>query len=81
MWWSPDQNERRVGRVVVGSVLIVLTVWPSTASAQSAPAFEEVGRFYAQEFTPEAMAAHAQNWYVVQDERGLVYLNGRDYRL
>lgn len=45
-----------------------------SASAQTSPTFDEVGRFYQQGFAPENYGGHAQNWDFVQDDRGFLYV-------
>jgi signal transduction histidine kinase len=47
---------------------------PLAAAAQQALPLEEGSPFYLQAFAPEAYGAHGQNWEVVQDRRGLVYV-------
>ena len=50
---------------------------PLGVRAQSSP-FDEAGRFYTQNFAPEDYGAHVQNWAIVQDKRGLLYVANGD---
>ena len=60
----------RHGLLLLLTLLPVVGVW-----AQALPNdFDAVGRFYVQNYAPEDYGAHAQNWSMVQDERGLLYI-------
>ncbi|MCP3959052.1 MAG: hypothetical protein GY719_14470, partial [bacterium] len=50
-------------------------LWACGVQAQpvSEP-WSETGRFFVQDFAPEDYGAAAQNWNIVQDERGLIYI-------
>ncbi|MCP4377419.1 MAG: histidine kinase, partial [bacterium] len=60
------------------ALLAVLALLPCNLQAQSSSAFEEVGRFYVQNFAPEDYDGHSQNWDIVESPEGLLYVaNGR----
>ncbi|MCP3985758.1 MAG: response regulator, partial [bacterium] len=56
------------------SLLVMIALLPRGLEAQSATLFDEVGRFYVQNFGPETYGAGVQNWAVIQDERGIIYV-------
>ena len=60
-------------RLTAGLLLSLLLALPALAQSHPA-AYAEKGRFYAQHFSPEAYGGHAQNWAVVQDRRGVIYV-------
>ena len=55
-----------------------LALMPGVTGAQPASPYAEVGRFFMQSFAPEDYGAHVQNWAVVQDDRGFVYVANGD---
>ncbi|MCP4870177.1 MAG: hypothetical protein GY898_15840, partial [Proteobacteria bacterium] len=60
------------------TLLIALALISAGAEAQPVTAFDEVGRFYVQNFAPQDYGAHAQNWAIVQSPKGLLYVaNGQ----
>ncbi len=59
-------------------LIAVVTLLPWCFEARAASPFDEAGRFYVQSFAPADYGAHEQNWAVVQDDRGLVYVANGD---
>ena len=55
-------------------LLTVLALLAETTGAQEATGFDEVGLFYMQNLAPQDYGAHKQNWAVVQNARGFVYV-------
>ena len=54
--------------------LFLSLVLGSTAAAQSISSAEEGAPYYQTRFLPEVYGLHSQNWAVVQDPRGVVYV-------
>ena len=61
----------RFGRLA--GLWIGLALCPGGSQAEPVASYDEVGRFYVQNFGSEDYEAHPQNWVVVQDPEGLVY--------
>ncbi|MCP5029801.1 MAG: histidine kinase, partial [Actinomycetia bacterium] len=55
-------------------VIDALALLPRGVQAQPAPSFDEVGRFYVQNFAPQDYGGHGQNWAIVQSPDGLIYV-------
>ncbi|MCP3962764.1 MAG: response regulator [bacterium] len=55
-------------------LLIALALLPRGVEAQPTSSFDEVGRFYVQNFAPEDYDAHAQSWVIAQGPDGLLYV-------
>ncbi len=58
--------------------VVALVLFPCSLQAQPASSFDEVGRFYVSSFAPEDYNARPQNWGIVQDERGFIYVGNSD---
>ncbi|MCP4205140.1 MAG: hypothetical protein GY769_24790, partial [bacterium] len=74
---SPFQPGRNLVRVTgwrLRGLLVALALLPCNVQAQSTSSFDEVGRFYVQNFAPQDYGAHAQNWAIVQSPEGLLYV-------
>ncbi|MCP4203843.1 MAG: hypothetical protein GY769_18140, partial [bacterium] len=74
---SPEGDRMRPMAGRLCGLLIALALLPHGVEAQSASSFDEVGRFYVQNFGPEDYDAYGQNWAVVQGPDGLVYVANR----
>ncbi len=77
-----DLRRREQARSVISGLLCglstALALVPASVEAQSASAFDEVGRFYVRNFSPEDYDSHPVNWAVVQSLDGLVYVANGD---
>ena len=51
---------------------------PLLAQSQNTPASKEAGLPYIQNFSPKDYGAHAQNWAILQDQRGVMYFGNAD---
>ncbi len=60
------------------ALLIALALISAGAEAQPTTSFDEVGRFYVQNFAPEDYGGHSMNWAVIQAENGLIYVGNSD---
>ncbi len=60
------------------SLLIALAPFSLGVEAQSTSSFDEVGRFYVQNFGPEDYDAHAQNFAIVQGLDDVLYVANGD---
>ncbi|MCP4396620.1 MAG: hypothetical protein GY801_04855, partial [bacterium] len=69
----PGRNLLRMTQCLFCSLLVALALLPCNLQSQSSSAFDEVGRFYVQNFAPQDYGAHAQNWDIVQSPEGLLY--------
>jgi len=54
--------------------VFLLAAWAMVAPCAPIPAIAETGLPFLRNFTPQEYGAHGQNWAVVQDPRGVIYV-------
>ncbi|HQW80839.1 MAG TPA: ATP-binding protein [Pseudomonadota bacterium] len=58
--------------------LLLLLLASGLIAAEPAPAHAELGLPFLRNYTPKEYGAHAQNWCVTQDARGVIYAGNND---
>ncbi len=60
--------------LAIVAIVALLVLLPCGVPAQPVSSFDEAGRYYVENFAPEDYGEHPQNWAVIQDEKGLIYV-------
>ncbi|MGW8315507.1 MAG: ligand-binding sensor domain-containing protein, partial [Bacteroidales bacterium] len=54
--------------------IFILCIYPLLSRSQGIASESEPGLYFTRNFSPEEYDAHAQNWAVIQDQRGIIYI-------
>lgn len=72
--FRPGRDLVRVTRCRLRGLLVAVALLPCNVQAQPSSSFDEVGRFYVQNFAPQDYGGHGQSWAIVQSPQGLLYV-------